>query len=176
MLGIERPFAIGDWIELKADGNMVRGVIYEMTWRTAQIRNSSLDLVTIPNSVLAQATVINRSRPNRWTRVSVAFEVGADIPISRVETAALAAIEPLIGDVLITERKPSVRATEIKDGDVHYRLNAYGMLGPSSEGPIRDKMVRALRDGFETAGIKFSSTSATVLEIMAGRHGTKTET
>ncbi|MDB5579321.1 MAG: hypothetical protein JWR80_4497 [Bradyrhizobium sp.] len=155
MLGIERPFAIGDWIELKTEGVVVTGVIYEMTWRTAQIRNSNLDLVTIPNSVLAQATVINRSRPNRWTEVAITFGVGADVASDRVETIVMAAIQPLIGDVLVGERQPNLRATAIKGGDIDYSLNVYGTLGPGSEQPIADKVLRAMRTAFETAGIKF---------------------
>jgi small-conductance mechanosensitive channel len=143
-------------------------VIYEMTWRTAQIRNANLDLITIPNSVLAQATVVNRSRPNRWTEITVTFEVGTSVSAGLVETTVMNAIEPLIGDVLVKDRKPNLRAAAIKDGDIHYRLNVYGVLGPNSERPIQDKVVRALRDAFETAGITFSSTSATVLQIIAG--------
>lgn len=65
MLGIERPFAIGDWVELDPGGRQLRGVVYEMAWRTTSIRNSNYDIMTIPNAVLAQATVANRSRPNR---------------------------------------------------------------------------------------------------------------
>ena len=153
MLGIERPFAIGDWIELKTDGNVITGVIYEMTWRTAQIRNNNLDLVTIPNSVLAQATVVNRSRPNRWTEITTQFDVGADVASELVEATALKAIEPLVGDVLVKDRAATVRAIAIKGSAISYSLNVYGTLGPASERPIHDKVLRALRTAFDTAGI-----------------------
>jgi small-conductance mechanosensitive channel len=173
MLGIERPFEIGDWIELKADGADLRGVVYEMTWRTAKIRNSNYDMVTIPNSVIWQATVINRSRPNRWTEITIHFDIGTDVAAERVEETAMRAIEPLIGDVLIAERKPSLRASAIQEGDIKYRLNVYAKLGPNSERPVQDKVVRALRAAFEAAGIEFSSTSATVLQLLTGANKAK---
>lgn len=44
MLGVERPYAIGDWVEVTTGGKEVRGVIYEMTWRTTLIRNANFEL------------------------------------------------------------------------------------------------------------------------------------
>ncbi|MEI9804197.1 MAG: mechanosensitive ion channel domain-containing protein [Pseudolabrys sp.] len=173
MLGIERPFQIGDWVELKADGAGVRGVIHEMTWRTTQVRNSNLDMVTIPNSVMSQATIVNRSRPTRFTEVTIPFTVGVDVPIRHVEETAMRAIEPLLGKVLVPDRKPSLRASAIEDGDVKYRLNVYAILGPGSDGAARDAVVRALRDAFAGAGIAFSSTTATMLGLLAGTKNPK---
>jgi small-conductance mechanosensitive channel len=58
-INVERSFAAGDWIATK-DGT--EGQVIEVNWRATRIKTFSNDLVVIPNSVIAKATVTNHSR------------------------------------------------------------------------------------------------------------------
>lgn len=60
-LNFERPFGAGEWISIQ---NGPEGKIIEINWRAARLLTAKDDIVIIPNSTLAKAVVINRSRPN----------------------------------------------------------------------------------------------------------------
>lgn len=55
----ERPFSVGHWIKV---GDTI-GVVKEMNWRAVHLLPRSLDLVIVPNSVLAKERIQNFSRP-----------------------------------------------------------------------------------------------------------------
>jgi MscS family membrane protein len=65
---IDRPFKAGDWITLSG----ADGVVEEIGLRSTRIRTFAKTLVSIPNSVLANATVENHSlMPKRRIKMSV---------------------------------------------------------------------------------------------------------
>ena len=55
---IDKPFNIGDYIMV----NNFEGTVEDITFRTTRIRNSSNDLIVIPNSEISIASIINSSR------------------------------------------------------------------------------------------------------------------
>ena len=57
----ERPFTEGDWIEV--DG--ITGKVIEINWRSVHILTRELEMLVIPNAVLAGATIRNYHRPQR---------------------------------------------------------------------------------------------------------------
>ncbi|RDJ27015.1 mechanosensitive ion channel protein [Bosea caraganae] len=61
-LNIGRPYAVGDWIVLN-DG--IEGRVLETNWRATHLLNGANDLVVLPNSSLAKATLTNMSSPER---------------------------------------------------------------------------------------------------------------
>jgi small-conductance mechanosensitive channel/CRP-like cAMP-binding protein len=61
-LNIGRPYSVGDWIVLN-DG--IEGRVLETNWRATHLLNGSDDLVVLPNSSLAKATITNMSSPER---------------------------------------------------------------------------------------------------------------
>ncbi len=154
MIGIERPFAIGDWIEIS--NGSVRGMVTEMTWRTTTLRTSVPDYITVPNSVLAQAIICNRSRPNRWTESSVSVLIDMAVPFERVETVMLKVVEFARADVpnLLLEPKPSVVIADLKDGQANYKLSFFVELGERSDGKARGTIQRLLQRAFPIAGIE----------------------
>lgn len=61
-LNIGRPYAVGDWIVLNGG---IEGRVLETNWRATHLINGSNDLVVLPNSSLAKATLTNMSSPER---------------------------------------------------------------------------------------------------------------
>lgn len=72
VLNIERPFQIGDTIQIT---DIVRGVVVDMTWRTVRVRNVAGFIVAMPNAKVSEATVVNFSAVER---VSMKLEYFAD--------------------------------------------------------------------------------------------------
>ncbi len=154
MIGIERPFAIGDWIEIS--NGSVRGMVTEMTWRTTTLRTAVPDYITVPNSVLAQAIVCNRSRPHRWTEASISVLVDMSVPFERVESVMLKVVEIAQRSVpnLRLEPRPSVAIGELKDAQVLYKLTFYVEFGDRSEATARNAIYKLLQRAFPIAGIE----------------------
>lgn len=72
MLQMERPFVVGDWIEV--DG--VEGRVTGITWKATYLETREKDLIYVPNVQVAGARFKNFSRP---TRVHVAvLELGVE--------------------------------------------------------------------------------------------------
>jgi MscS family membrane protein len=74
---IDRPFAVGDWIEF-GEGE---GVVEEIGFRSTRIRTFAKTEVSVPNSVLANAVINNWSRmPIRRIKmtVGVTYESSAE--------------------------------------------------------------------------------------------------
>ena len=57
----ERPFSERDWIEV--DG--ITGKVIEINWRSVHILTRELEMLVIPNAVLAGATIRNYHRPQK---------------------------------------------------------------------------------------------------------------
>lgn len=65
-LSIERPYAIGDWLQLDPGGPM--GKVAEFGWRSTSIITPEDLTIVIPNGRLAERAFTNYSRPHRYFR------------------------------------------------------------------------------------------------------------
>lgn len=171
MIGIERPFRIGDWIEIS--NGAVRGMVTEMTWRTTTLRTSVPDYITVPNSVLAQATICNRSRPVRWTEASIALPIDMAVPFERVEAVMLEAVgaaQPSVPNLLL-EPRPSVAITELKDSQALYKLTFYVEFGERAEGKARSTIHKLLLQALPAAGIEVGWSRSETRSVGGGDEG-----
>jgi len=66
----ERPFELGDWIDV--EGSM--GRVDQITWRSTRIITRDHHSVVFPNSMLASVKIVNLSRPE--PRIRIRVEVG----------------------------------------------------------------------------------------------------
>lgn len=109
---VDRQINIGDYVRL-AGGE--EGYVNDISWRTTQIRQLSNNLIIIPNASLAQATIINYSRPEK--ELSVLFDVGVSYE-SDLE---------LVERVTIEVAKEVMQAIEgaVPDNEPFIRYNAF---------------------------------------------------
>lgn len=90
-LNIGRPYAVGDWIVLNGG---IEGCVLETNWRATHLINGSNDLVVLPNSSLAKATLTNMSSPER--------SHGVKLTVSLLPTRAPRVIAEAMREVLIS--------------------------------------------------------------------------
>lgn len=77
MIFADHPFKVGDWIKLNGE----EGTVEEIGFRSTRIRTFPKTLITVPNSVVANAAINNFSRmPKRRVKfsVGVTYETSAD--------------------------------------------------------------------------------------------------
>mgnify|MGYP002352038937 CR=1 FL=1 len=65
-LQLDRPFRLGDWVEVRFGAERVGGQVLEVSWRATLLLAISEELITIPNKTMAAGLVSNfsgRERP-----------------------------------------------------------------------------------------------------------------
>ena len=116
MLLMERPFEVGDTIEV---GTMA-GEVREVNWRSAHIEARGGAIQVVPNSTLNKETIVNFSRPmpNRMELVDVAFSF--QDPPYKVRQALVELL--LQTDGVLKSPKPIAATLGYGDFSVKYRL------------------------------------------------------
>ena len=88
---VMRPYAVGDWVSF--DGLPEHyGQVLEINWRATRIITNEQVTLLVPNANVAKGTVANFSQPNGVVRRSIRVSVSYDVPPSRVEEVAVAAM------------------------------------------------------------------------------------
>lgn len=79
---LDRPFAIGDWIQT----SNIEGIVEEITFRSTRIRTFSMAIATVPNSKLANENIINWSQ-RKLRRVHFKFTIRFEVPVEKIKKA-----------------------------------------------------------------------------------------
>ncbi|AXG05642.1 mechanosensitive ion channel family protein [Haloplanus rubicundus] len=142
----DEPFTVGDWIEW--NGN--EGVVREIQLRVTKLDTFDNELVTVPNSDLANAAVINNVANDR-RRVSVGFGIGYADDIEQARDAIVdegSRIDGVLGD-------PEPTAPVVSLGDSAVVLSGRIWIDPneSSYGSVRARFVEAVKERFDAEGI-----------------------
>lgn len=104
-LGVERPFRIGDWIQLQ-DGKV--GRVAMMNWRATRMVTRDEVTVVIPNSQLATEFFSNYSTPEPFFRDEITIVLDYAVTGWRVERLLLSAVLQVLESVELP-REPKVR-------------------------------------------------------------------
>jgi small-conductance mechanosensitive channel/CRP-like cAMP-binding protein len=119
VLNATEPFGIGDWVFV----GDIEGEVVESNWRATSLLNPHGNVVVIPNSVAAKASIVNHSRPPSMHGVSILLEIAPEEPAGKViealEYAAAGAV-----DVLAVPR-PVVKAKRATTDSIEYEIIAY---------------------------------------------------
>ncbi len=105
----DRPFKTGDWIR----AGDTEGVVIDINWRTSRIRDRNGDMIVVPNSELAGASVINFSAPQPLHRIVVSLQVAFVNPPTLAKEMLLDAARSVPG--VLTDPPPGVLVTTIDD-------------------------------------------------------------
>jgi small-conductance mechanosensitive channel len=117
---IDRPFRLGDWIEVRSGSDKVSGQVMELTWRSTVLMAIGEELITIPNRTVAQGLVLNYSgRERPFVRVYI-FRVPLE---SNVETARAALLDAArLTPGVLAEPPPSAFVAETTESWVALKL------------------------------------------------------
>jgi small-conductance mechanosensitive channel len=142
----DEPFAVGDWIEWDGNG----GVVREITLRVTKLDTFDNELVTVPNSDLASAAVVNNVA-NEQRRVAVDFGIGYDDDIDQARDAIVDEAERIDG--ALEEPAPTAPVTELGDSAVVLSGRLWIDTNESGYGAVRSQFVEAVKRRFDAEGI-----------------------
>lgn len=159
MLSVERPFMIGDWIELGFPGSSepVNGRVVDANWRSVSLITRDGNQVTIPNHVITTKHLTNYSRPNPETRIEVNFNVdnGQNLPDVMSGIAAKAA-EYCKGTSILSDPPPKIVVEELEDRVIELKLQAWYRADQYSPDSARTDLTQVLGRVMREGGWNFA--------------------
>jgi small-conductance mechanosensitive channel/CRP-like cAMP-binding protein len=117
-VGLERPYRAGDLIWVEGD---IEGQVIQVTWRSTQIATGQNNIAIVPNSVMAKARIINRSRPTSVRGVSLTVRLDPAVSPERCQAALIAAARSC--NILLTSPAPEVACTGLNGDGGTYQLS-----------------------------------------------------
>ncbi len=127
-LQIDRPFNIGDWIEVQIGSEKWTGHVQEVSWRATSLLGFGEELILIPNRVIAQSQMINFSHSPKSSRLNQLFRFRFDVSIPLAKKALLDGLAN-IPEILV-DPPPRTLITEVTESwitiKVFYSLKDYG--------------------------------------------------
>jgi small-conductance mechanosensitive channel len=144
----DRPFAVGDWIEWTDKS----GVVREIDLRVTKVETFNNEVVTVPNSDLANNPVTN-PMANEKLRLQFTFGIGYDDDIE--EAADLILEDARSNPDVLDDPGPSVRTTELADSYVGLESRIW--VADPDRGTFKrvlSEHVRGVKERFDEAEIE----------------------
>ena len=98
-LSIERPYNIGDWIELE-DGSYL-GKVVDIKWRTTRLQSRNDSMIVIPNNRCGNMIIHNFSKPNKIYSNNYVISINSTLPpnlVQRQLTLGLQNVKHIVSD------------------------------------------------------------------------------
>jgi small-conductance mechanosensitive channel len=115
----ERPFEVGDWLEV--DG--LKGKVIEVNWRSVHIVTRELEMLVMPNSVLSQAVIRNYNRPSTQHVEPVDISFSYDDPPNKVKRVMREAALDTVG--VLKDPLPVVVTVSYDAYSIAYRVRLF---------------------------------------------------
>lgn len=142
-----RPFAVGDWVELSAQGGTVKsiGLFYTV------IATGDNKTISIPNSAVTASTVVNYNSES-LRRVDMIFSASYDDETEKVKAAIMEAV--FNDSRILTEPEPFVGLKEYKASSIDYLLRIW--VKNEDYWAVYYALNEAVRDSFNHNGVTMS--------------------
>ena len=130
----ERPFSEGDWIEV----DDITGKVIEINWRSVHLLTRELEMLIIPNAVLAGATIRNYRRPQKLHVEVVDVGFSYNDPPNKVKRVMKETALATKG--VLDKPEPVIQTISYDDSSIGYRVRLF--LADYDRVPqIRDEFV-----------------------------------
>lgn len=112
----ERPYQIGDWVQLGQFVGQVEGI----SWKSTKVVTTTRETVYIPNGVISKGAIFNYSQPTSEYIAAMDVGVSYDAPPNRIRRILLEVLtrHPQI----MQQRKQEVRIKSFGDHGIIYQL------------------------------------------------------
>ncbi len=146
-LTAERPFDLGDWIEV--DGR--QGRVDQMTWRATRIITRDNESIVYPNSLLASVRLVNLSRPDPLLGVRCRVGVHYRTPPMKAREALSHAVTGTPG--VAPSPAPAIRLVEFGESAVYWEIR-FWIEDLKRIEDIRGDVLQRIWYSFHRAGIE----------------------
>jgi small-conductance mechanosensitive channel/CRP-like cAMP-binding protein len=119
VLGLETPYALGDWLQVEPDGFV--GKVVEFNWRSTRIESTESVTMVVPNNHLVSNPFQNLSRPHSYFRDEIRIPLGYEITTHQGQRILLGAVNQ-IDEIVRLPCKPSISIAEYDHRGVVWQL------------------------------------------------------
>ncbi len=148
MIIIDRPFKLGDYIVL---GEGERGEVAEVGLRSTRIRTRDDILISIPNSVIANAKMINESAPVSMSRIRIKVGVAYGSDLRKVERILLTIAKQ--NETVLPDPAPRIRFRRFGDSALELEVLCW-IDPPELKGKIIHELSWAIHEEFQKQKIE----------------------
>ena len=154
-MNFDRPFEIGDFIQVHNGPNGSVGRVVELNWRTTRLVTAEGNLVVVPNGKLGDMLVTNVSKPDApgemTVNISLDFEVGTERAL-RVLNAAARSIAGTAG--ILETPAPKAQIKGVTPQGVEFQIVYMQDPRKAGIGKARHEMLRGVLDQLHRAGLQ----------------------
>jgi len=122
-LQLDKPYAIGDWIEILNGTQKTTGLVTEITWRATVLLSVTDEIITIPNRLVSQSQVNNYAAKSGPIIRSQNFRIPYGTPIDTVKRCLLTSIKAI--KAIRRHPEPTVLVVESAESWVTLKLIYY---------------------------------------------------
>jgi small-conductance mechanosensitive channel len=146
----DKPYEIGDWIEVHQGPQKWMGQVHEITWRAVTLHGFSDEVINIPNRIVAASQILNFAAHNRPFFRGTNFRVPYGIPLDQALAALAASAHGLPG--VAQNPRPAAFVNELGESWVSLRL-IYAISDYGSQNYTADGVIRAGLAALEHIGV-----------------------
>lgn len=119
VLGLETPYALGDWLQIEPNG--MTGRVVEFNWRSTRILTLERTTIVVPNSHLVGNPFRNLSTPEKHFRDELRIPLAFEVTCYQAQRILLSAANQ-VDEIASLPRKPSVSIAEYDERGVIWQL------------------------------------------------------
>lgn len=134
-LNVDRPFRIGDWVQLYHRKGEFTGEIVETSWRSTRLRRVDGTMVSLPNGQIAIYPIVNLTHPRQDSRFKLTFHLDFGVPSDRALRILHAGVKSAEG--VLTSPAPKVRINGASKSGVEYEIRYW--LNPAKVSPSKGR-------------------------------------
>ncbi len=150
LISMQRPFAVGDFIEVKG----YRGFVQRVNTRATLIMTRDGNHVQIPNAIIYKNEIINFTA-NPHTRQEFTVGIAYDDTMAAAQTAALEVLHQ--HPAVLDEPEPLVLVDELAASTVNLRVSYWVDTATYDARKVRSAIIRQVKTAFDLAGISMPS-------------------
>jgi small-conductance mechanosensitive channel/CRP-like cAMP-binding protein len=135
---IQRPFQIGDWIQVEGTPDSAIGRVIEINWRATKILTNDEVEIIFPNGLLAKSAIRNYTEPTPISRRIVSVQGPYALPPHQMETALIEAARGCPG--VVADPAPTTWVSQFTDRGIEYALVYF--IDDFERRPVIDAAVR----------------------------------
>lgn len=151
----DRPINVEDFIEIPAE--KIKGYVQDIGWRSTRIKSLAGNIIIVPNSKLAENTIINNYLPRKKMYVVVECGVAYNSDLEKVEKITLDVAKNIQKNIegAIRDHEPSLKFRQFGTSNIQFTV-VLGVENVSDKYEVRHQFIKTLIKKFRQEGIEIS--------------------
>ncbi|MBC7713191.1 MAG: mechanosensitive ion channel [Rhizobacter sp.] len=158
-LQIERPFQLGDWVEIHNSDEKWVGQILEITWRATSLIGFSDELIVIPNKTIAQSQLMIFSERSKPARFAQQFRFRFDVDLMKAKSAVLEGVKAV--SEILTDPEPRVLMLEVTESFVSMKV-FYSVADYGRRYRVGDEVISQVMSAIKRKNLALATNTLTI--------------